>query len=107
MNRTCCGFPTLLFLMIGLTLSKANSQNFLTDGLVSFYSFNGNANDAVGTNHGIVVGATLAPDMFGTPNRAYSFNGTNSWILCPDADFPSGNSPRTVSLWISFRSYGV
>src|SRR5881227_2415247 len=79
------GSAALLFAIFSLTSSTANSQNFLTNGLVSFYPFNGNANDAVGTNHGIAFGATLARDMFGTPNRAYSFNGTNSWIVCPDA----------------------
>jgi hypothetical protein len=36
----------------------------LNEGLVAYYPFNGNANDESGNgNHGIVNGATLAPDM--------------------------------------------
>src|SRR5438128_7026415 len=95
----------LIFLMLGLSL--VNGQTFLTNGLVSFYPFNGNAKDAIGNNDGTVIGATLAADMFSGENRAYEFNGTNAWILCTDTNFPDANAPRTISLWIKFRSYGV
>ena len=78
-----------------------------TGGLIHYYPFNGNANDMVGTNNGTVFNATLASDRFGNPNHAYSFNGTNSYIACPDTGFPAGNAPRTISLWIYWRSFGV
>ena len=50
---------------------------FETNGLVAYYPFNGNANDASGTNNGTVVGATLATDRFGQINRCYSFDINN------------------------------
>jgi hypothetical protein len=60
---------------------EATSQGQLTDGLVAYYPFNGNANDASGNNNNGNAGtAQLAPDRFGTPNAAYFFNGTNSFI---------------------------
>ena len=43
-------------------------------GLVSYYPFNGNANDEYDDNHGEVNGATLTADRFNSPNSAYSFN---------------------------------
>ena len=47
-----------------------------TNGLVAYYPFNGNANDASGLNYnGTVNGATLSPDRFGGLNSAYHFTG--------------------------------
>jgi hypothetical protein len=91
----------------GVTVSESTPPSFLTNSLLAYYPFNGNANDMVGTNNGTTFNATLANDRFGNPNHAYSFNGTNSYIVCPDTGFPAGNAPRTVSLWIYFRSFGV
>ncbi len=52
MKKTIC-----LLAIITLAMS-ANGQGFLTNGLVSFYPFNGNANDAGGgLLNGIVQGA--------------------------------------------------
>jgi len=57
----------------------------LESGLVAHYPFYGNANDASGNgNHGTVFGATLTEDRWGIPNRAYSFDGENDYILLPN-----------------------
>src|SRR5205823_407204 len=62
------------------------SQTFLTNGLVAYYPFNGNANDASGNgNNGLVSGAVLTTDRFGQTNRAYSFDGVNNRIVANDA----------------------
>ena len=53
----------------------------LTNGLVAYYPFNGNANDESGNgNNGVVVGATLTTDRFGNANKAYNFNGLSTKI---------------------------
>jgi PKD repeat protein len=70
----------------------------LGSGLVSQYYFNGNANDMVGNNHGIVRGATLAMDRFGSPNSAYCFNGQNNLInLGTSSSLKSGT--MSISFW--------
>ncbi|NDD66942.1 hypothetical protein EBZ35_04750, partial [bacterium] len=53
--------------------------------LMAWYGFNGNALDASGfSNHATITqNVTLVPDRFGVPNRAYSFNGINSYIQTP------------------------
>lgn len=57
------------------------SSSSLDTGLVANYPFNGNANDESGNkNHGTVYGAILATDRFGVFDRAFNFNGTNSYI---------------------------
>lgn len=73
----------------------------LTDGLVGFYPFNGNANDESGNgNNGSVFGAALTTDRFGNPSSAFSFNGVTDYIGIPDA--PSLNPPSSISVsaWI-------
>ena len=52
-----------------------------TNGLVGYWPFNGNANDASGNgNNGTVNGATLTTDRNGNANSAYSFDGNNDYI---------------------------
>lgn len=77
------------------------------DGLVVYYPFNGNANDASGNGkNGTVKGATLAADRFGNANSAYSFDGTSSYIYAGNISSLTGTSTSstTVSLWINSNS---
>ena len=90
-------------LIVGLGLAvNGYSQSFLTNGLVAYYPFNGNANDASGNgNNGIVYNATLTPDRFGSPASAYDFNGTNSYIDIPqNSGLNSLTTNFTLSAWI-------
>jgi hypothetical protein len=98
---------TLTFLSIfGLTFAQVPSY-VPTNGLVGWWPFNGNANDLSGNgNNGTVNGATLTTDRNGVANSAYSFSGTttNTEIITGDcSSFPSGNSPRSISIWY----YGI
>jgi hypothetical protein len=67
----------------------------ITTGLIARYTFDGNANDVSGNNnHGSLVGpVALTTDRFGIANRAYAFNGINTYVLVPAS--PSLNSPTT------------
>ena len=58
-------------------VTKAQVPNYVpTDGLVGWWPFNGNANDESGNGHdGVVNGATLTEDRFGSANAAFDFNG--------------------------------
>ncbi len=76
----------------------------LTNGLVAYYPFCGNANDASGSNNnGTVNGATLTADRFGNANSAYSFDGTSNYIRCVNAGVTGSNS-RSVAFWIKTNS---
>jgi hypothetical protein len=75
--------------------SGLQAQDPLTNGLVAYYPFNGNANDESGNGrHGVVQGATLGADRFGRPSNAYHFNDIDSGIRI-------GQSPVTGTLTIS------
>ncbi len=71
-----------------------------TASLVAYYPFCGNANDFSGNGlNGTVNGATLSTDRFGNANSAYTFNGTNSYINLPPANFAALNV-YSYSMWI-------
>jgi hypothetical protein len=83
-------------------VAQQNAPTTLSNGLVAYYPFNGNANDSSGNkNNGTVYNATLTTDRFGNANNAYSFNGVNSYISVPNsATLQFANSEQSISLWI-------
>ena len=78
------------------------AQINLTNGLIDYYPFNGNANDVAGANNGTSFGATLTANRFGAPNAAYLFNGYSSYIATahPMQDLTNA----TFSLWFDASS---
>lgn len=94
--------------LVNLTAYPSNYFSNLSQGLIAYYPFNGNANDAAGVNNGIVQGATLITNRFGNPNSAYSFNGTNSYIdIGTSINVGNIKSPFTVSVWFKTSSGDV
>lgn len=94
-----------LLLISALSFSSlANAQ--VTNGLVAKYSFNnGNAIDEVGTNNGTVSGATLTADRFGNASKAYSFNGTSSYIDLGDSpEFRMAQNDFSISMWVNYTA---
>ena len=96
---------SLAIVVLSITSTNALAQSFVTNGLVAYYPFNGNANDASGNgNNGTIYGdVALAPDRFGTTNSAYTFNGVDGYI---DIGNPVGNSPEylTETAWVKIIS---
>jgi len=81
---------------------NTDAQSFLTNGLVAYYPFNGDAIDASGNgNDGLVQGATLTTDRFGVANRAFYFDGATSRIVIPETIFAATNAEWTVSVWVT------
>lgn len=73
----------------------------LNRGLVAYYPFDGNANDASGNgNDGTVYGATLTADRFGKPNSAYSFNGMTNFIRIEASSTNSSFNEITIVSWV-------
>ena len=75
----------------------------LTNGLVGYWPFCGNANDQSGNgNNGVVNGTTLTTDRFGNSNSAYDFDGVTNYISLPSGSNTSLNitSDFTASFWL-------
>lgn len=76
-------------------LNSLNNPQALSDVLVGYYPFIGNANDSSGNgNNGVLrdfyIGGentlsppTLTKDKFAYPQSAYHFNGISDWISLP------------------------
>src|SRR2546427_4551010 len=78
----------------------------LNDGLIAWYPFTGNANDAsTNGNNGTVMGAQLTTDRNGVPNQAYLFNGTTDYINVGQGVKPT--FPLTITAWIYPSASGV
>lgn len=76
----------------------------LSQGLIAYYPFNGNADDESGNgNDGTINGATLIADRNNNPNSAYSFDGIDDYIdLGGNTLFNlSAYNEFSVSVWVN------
>ncbi|BDS09597.1 LamG-like jellyroll fold domain-containing protein [Aureispira anguillae] len=97
MNKTIPFFIALLML-------TGQVQAQISNGLVAYYPFSGNANDAVGTIHGTTNHVTLTTDRLGNSNAAYAFttSGNPSFIDLGNSfnTTTSGNAATfSFSIW--------
>ena len=71
-----------------------------SDGLMSHWPFDGNANDVKSGNDGVVNGnVTLTADRNGVPNSAYQFDGTAGSYIMTAQTGVVGTEGRTISFW--------
>ena len=85
-------------------MSATPMVNTLDSGLVAYYPFSGNANDASGNgNNGTVGGAALAIDRFGNANSAYYFNGSSSIVVPNSTSLNITGNQLTISYWIKWN----
>ncbi len=90
---------------IPITCSGSNLPIGLSNGLVAWYPFCGNANDESGSGfNGTVNGATLTNDRFGNNDGAYYFNGSSDNIQVHN--FTSSPQYFTINLWFSATTDG-
>jgi hypothetical protein len=88
---------TAVFILVFLVVSGAHAD--LNNGLIAYYPFSGDANDASGNGfNGTIVGPILSSDQYDNPNSTYQFNGSNDYIdTIPAHLIPSSIS---FSVWI-------
>lgn len=91
-----------------IMLISTSTYAALSDGLIAHWSFNGNAVDVTGNGHdGIVNGAQLSTDRFGSANSAYSFDGNDYISVADSADFTLGSSPFTIAAWSRMSEFST
>ncbi len=73
--------------------------DFITDGLVAYYPFNGDANDSSGNGlNGIPNNVFYSSDRFDQPGKACRFNGNDSYIEIGNSGLLNGNI-YTICFW--------
>ena len=107
---------TTVFAIIGFAIistAQTLPNNVSTNGLIGYWSFDGNANDSSGNNlDGNIIGSTeLTDDRFGQTNSAYdfdyanaSFGQQNDEIYIPYDNILNVDN-ITVSVWVYPRQY--
>lgn len=72
------------------------------EGMVGYYPFNGNVQDASGENrHGVLNGALYTKDRFGKSNAALSFDGIDDQVTLQYNYL--GYQELTISAWINVK----
>jgi len=95
-----------VFVLIFLNAFSQTVPSYIpASGLVSYWGFDGDANDYFSTNNGIIEGATLTTDRFGTANKAYSFNGTSDRITVANSPSLSNFNSITISGWFNTTAF--
>jgi hypothetical protein len=96
-------FPALILALVFSGSAFAQQPAFLTNGLLAYYPFNGNAKDASGNgNHGIASNVLPCQDRFGVSSNALCFLSANSAnvdisILLPEL---TGLTGATFCAWL-------
>ena len=102
--------------MLIALVASASAQSWLTNGLVAYYPFNGNANDESGNgNDGVPQYLSYGNNRFGKTNGAglfgytsgvssYFYFGNNSQVLCPTLN-TLPNYPLTFTFWMNLTAY--
>ena len=94
---------TLSFLVLFLVMLAipGKAQVNLTNGLIAYFPFSGNANDASGNgNNPVFNNATLTTDRSGNPNSAYYFNGVDNYIQIPNSTSLDPNNQLSVCAYV-------
>jgi Concanavalin A-like lectin/glucanases superfamily/Secretion system C-terminal sorting domain len=90
----------ILFFLLIFSIT-AFSQGTLSNGLVAYYPFTGNANDVSGNNNNPSFNnATLTIDRFGTTNSAYHFNGTNNYMRVANNPTINLSNQMSITVWV-------
>lgn len=91
--------------------SYGNEISFTTivdvnTGLIAFYPFNGNANDASGNGNNGSYSGTLINDRLGNSSSAISLNGINNMITLPGNNGYNTDT-FTINFWTYANSYNI
>src|SRR5688500_15819882 len=95
---------SLILLCSTFIIQSSFAQVDLTNGLVAYYPFNGNANDESGNgNNPIFNNATLTIGRTGLLNTAYYFNGIDNYMQISSN---SSLTPQEITLFAIVKPLG-
>jgi formylglycine-generating enzyme required for sulfatase activity len=100
-------FGIAMWILLFCVLSIPNLPAVSRNGLVAWYPFAGNAQDASGNgHHGTASGPNLVNDRFSNPSHAYNFyRNQQDYISVPDHPDLQISNALTISVWIYRPGY--
>jgi hypothetical protein len=101
---------TIAFGLLGITLSAQVPSYVPTSGLIGYFGFNNNGNDAISSSIPNSNTAVSTTDRFNIANSAYQFNGSNiiRYTNTSHPLFNIGNTYQTFSMnfWVNPSNTG-
>jgi hypothetical protein len=73
--------------------------------LVSYYRFEGNANDSKGTNNGMGTNVAYGTN-YGKFGQGAMFSNQNSYVSINPSPLPRGSSPFSAFVWLKYTTIG-
>ncbi|MDX5426619.1 MAG: gliding motility-associated C-terminal domain-containing protein [Bacteroidota bacterium] len=97
----------LHFFFLALFLkSFLGSAQVLSDSLVAFYPFNGNAQDTSGNAfHSTLVGPVFTVDHNGNPGNAIQLDGVDDYVQVPNHPRFDAPLPVSLSFWVRVNTF--
>ena len=95
--------------IVNLTRNFTTEGPYAPSGAVAYWSFEGNANDQIGTFNPKtdgVVNITYTPSFNTLAGQAAWFNGTSSIIEIPNGDLLSNTADFSLCFWVKANSNG-
>lgn len=101
------GIKNIFFsFLFSVAANSTVAQVNLTQGLVAYYPFNGNANDVSGNgNNPVFNNATLTTDRNGIANSAYHFNGIDNYMKVANAPSLNMGNTLSISVWVRVTGF--
>lgn len=101
--------PITALIILLFAINIAYPQVNLSQGLVAYYPFNGNANDVSGNgnNGNPLNGVQLTTDRFGNANNAYLFDGVDDYIQIPNSASLNPTNAMSIALYFNPTQHGV
>src|SRR5688572_14683008 len=101
-KRTLESFRPRLENLEDRTLLSVTDPGCANDGLVGLWHGDSNTSDAVGVNHGSVIGnLTYSASSHGS---AFNLNGTNAYVTVPDSPALRFEGDFSLSFWMNKAS---
>jgi Concanavalin A-like lectin/glucanases superfamily len=80
--------------------SYLNEPDFIKNGLIGYYPFNGDLKDYSGhANHATGTSTTFNVDRFNNSAGAIHFNGINDFVIIPNFSKSLVNNEGTIVIW--------
>jgi len=87
--------------------ARVDADAGIVDGLIAWYPFEGDFNDATGNGHDAICSAAVCPTFgLGQIGQAADFDGAQYLVVPHHADFDLSGA-YTVALWVRFRTVEV
>ncbi|MBC8051486.1 MAG: LamG domain-containing protein [Sphingobacteriaceae bacterium] len=111
-STICLFYSILILLSVGCEKKEEpgdDPEESTNKGLIAYWKFDGNGKDSsANKNDATLKNLTPTPDRFGKPDKAFYFNGIDSYASVQDnKDLRLSKTDFTLNAWVRMDSYNA